>query len=101
MPIRSIDQCFRPRDHIAFGPPGLVRRHKVAVVVQQGRGRPLQAANQQPERRQSSTAIVLDNQGRLFVNFYSSSLLCVRPAAVAGAGILTAVILTFHALAFA
>jgi hypothetical protein len=35
------------------------------------------------------------------VNFYSSSLLCVQPAAVAGATILTTVILTFHALVFA
>jgi hypothetical protein len=43
----------------------------------------------------------LDNHGRLFVNFYSSSMLCVHPSAVAAASILTAVILTFHAAAFA
>jgi hypothetical protein len=35
------------------------------------------------------------------VNFYSSSLLCVSPAALAGASIITMVILVFHAVTFA
>ena len=47
------------------------------------------------------TLAALDNRGRLLVNFYSSSLLCVRLPAVFGAGVLTVIILTFHALTFA
>lgn len=35
------------------------------------------------------------------MNFYSESLLCVRLPAVIGAGIMTIIILTFHALTFA
>jgi len=35
------------------------------------------------------------------VNFYSSSLLCVRLPSVVGATVMTVIILTFHALTFA
>ncbi|NIJ19531.1 hypothetical protein FHS95_001200 [Sphingomonas naasensis] len=35
------------------------------------------------------------------MNFYSSSLLCVRLPALVGSTVLTVIILTFHALTFA
>jgi hypothetical protein len=69
--------------------------------VQPGRGRPLRAAINQLNIASPAALASLDNHGRLFVNFYSSSLLCVRPAAVVAASIMTALVITFHALTFA
>jgi hypothetical protein len=100
-PIRSIDQFSRPPDHIAFGAIGLVRRHKVAVVLLEGRGDPRERPNHNLNIVSPRALAALDNHGRLLVNFYSESLLCVRLPAVTGAGILTIIILTFHALTFA
>ena len=79
----------------------LVQYHNVAVFMREEPGRPPPKAMNLPNRFNPPVSTAMDNYGRLLVNFYSKSLLCVHLPSVVGSTVLTVIILIFHVMTFA